>query len=134
MFHISHESTRQWVIQRGVWHIDDCLLFLLPWTPEGSFKIPEVSTLQLWVTLKNIPDCCYSRLGIIHIASGLGEPILTHKPRLDPTSMGEAKVLVEMELDRESTVYFQYMFFSPKLFFISRLNACVLFIYISYDS
>ncbi|KAF3570980.1 hypothetical protein F2Q69_00061966 [Brassica cretica] len=100
MFHISHESTRLWVIQRGVWHIDDCLLFVLPWTPEGSFKIPEVSTLPLWVTLKNIPDCCYSRLGIIHIASGLGEPILTHKPRLDPTSMGEAKVLVEMERRR----------------------------------
>ncbi|KAF8090579.1 hypothetical protein N665_0472s0012 [Sinapis alba] len=101
MFHIPHESTRHWVIQRGVWHIDDCLLFVLPWTPEGSFKILEISTLPVWVNLKNIPDCCYSRLGISHIASGLGEPILTHKPRLDPTSMGEAKVLIEMELDRD---------------------------------
>ncbi|CAF2190912.1 unnamed protein product [Brassica rapa] len=101
MFHIPHEPTRHWVIQRGVWHIDDCLLFVLPWTPEGSFKIPEISTLPVWVNLKQIPDCCYSRLGISHIASGLGEPILTHKPRLDPTSMGEAKVLVEMELDRD---------------------------------
>ena len=101
MFHIPHEPTRHWVVQRGVWHIDDCLLFVLPWTPEGSFKIPEISTLPVWVTLKNIPDCCYSRLGISHVASGLGEPILTHKPRLDPTSMGEAKVLVEMELDRD---------------------------------
>ncbi|CAN7056735.1 unnamed protein product [Brassica oleracea var. botrytis] len=101
MFHIPHQPTRQWVIQRGVWHIDDCLLFVLPWTPEGSFKIPEVSTLLVWANLKNIPDCCYSRLGISHVASGLGEPILTHKPRLDPTSMGEAKVLVEMELDKD---------------------------------
>ncbi|CAN6812485.1 unnamed protein product, partial [Brassica oleracea] len=24
MFHIPHQPTRQWVIQRGVWHIDDC--------------------------------------------------------------------------------------------------------------
>ncbi|CAG7890525.1 unnamed protein product [Brassica rapa] len=101
MFHIPHQPTRHWVIQRGVWHIDDCLLFVLPWTPEGSFKIPEISTLPVWATLKNVPDCCYSRLGISHVASGLGEPILTHKPRLDPTSMGEAKVLVEMELDRD---------------------------------
>ncbi|KAF8100492.1 hypothetical protein N665_0223s0018 [Sinapis alba] len=101
MFHIPHEPTRHWVIQRGVWHIDDCLLFVLPWTLEGSFKIPEISTLPVWVTLKNIPDCCYSRLGLSHVASGLGEPILTHKPRLDPTSMGEAKVLVEMELDKD---------------------------------
>ncbi|XP_033135598.1 uncharacterized protein LOC117128094 [Brassica rapa] len=100
MFHIPHQPTRQWIIQRGVWHIDDCLLFVLPWISEGSFKIPEISTLPIWVTLKNIPDCCYSRLGISHVASGLGEPILTHKPRLDPTSMGEAKVLVEMELDK----------------------------------
>ncbi|XP_048607794.1 uncharacterized protein LOC125584047 [Brassica napus] len=101
MFHIPHQSTRQWIIQRGVWHIDDCLLFVLPWTPEGSFKIPEVSTLPVWVTLKDIPDCCYSRLGISHIASGLGEPILTQKPRLDPTNLGETKVLVEMELDKD---------------------------------
>ncbi|KAF2563154.1 hypothetical protein F2Q70_00015110 [Brassica cretica] len=101
MFHIPHQPTRHWVIQRGVWHIDDCLLFVLPWTPEGSFNIPEISTLPVWANLKNVPDCCYSRLGISHVASGLGEPILTHKPRLDPTSMGEAKVLVEMELDRD---------------------------------
>ena len=101
MFHIPHEPTRHWVIQRGIWHIDDCLLFVLPWTPEDSFKMTEISTLPLWVNLKNIPDCCYSRLGISHVASGLGEPILTHKPRLDPTTMGEAKVLVEMELDRD---------------------------------
>ena len=101
MFHIPHQPTRQWIIQRGVWHIDNCLLFVLPYTPEGSFKIPEFSTLPVWVTLKDIPDCCYSRLGISHVASGLGEPILTHKPRLDPTNMGEAKVLVEMELDND---------------------------------
>ncbi|XP_018433853.1 uncharacterized protein LOC108806284 [Raphanus sativus] len=100
MFHIPHQPTRQWIIQRGVWHIDDCLLFVLPWIPEGSFKVPEIYTLPVWVILKNIPDCCYSRLGISHVASGLGEPILTHKPRLDFTSMGEAKVLVEMELDK----------------------------------
>ncbi|KAF2590905.1 hypothetical protein F2Q70_00038317 [Brassica cretica] len=85
---------------RGVCHINDCLLFVLPWTPEASFKVSEISTLPIWATLKNILDCCYSRLGIRHVASGLGKPILTHKPRLDPTSLDEAKVLVEMELDR----------------------------------
>ncbi|KAF8113139.1 hypothetical protein N665_0055s0004 [Sinapis alba] len=100
LFHIPHENTRKWVIQRGVWHVDDCLLFVAPWSPVDSLKIPEISTLPVWVTLKNIPDSCYSRLGSSHIASGLGEPMLTHKPRLDPTSMGEAKILVEIELDK----------------------------------
>ncbi|KAF2614306.1 hypothetical protein F2Q70_00009358 [Brassica cretica] len=40
------------------------------------------------------------KLGISRVASGPGEPILTHKLRLSPTNMGEAKVLVEKELDR----------------------------------
>ncbi|CAG7890116.1 unnamed protein product [Brassica rapa] len=80
MFYIPHAPTHQWVIQRGVWNIDDCLLFVLSWTPEDSFKFTELSTLPVWVTLMNISDSCYSRLGISHIASGLGEPILTHKP------------------------------------------------------
>ena len=41
------------------------------------------------------------KLEISHVASGFEEHIITHKPRFDPTSMGEAKVLVEMELDRD---------------------------------
>lgn len=64
MFHIPHQPTRHWIIQRGVWHIDDCFLFVLPWTPEGTFKILEVSTLPVWVNLKNVLDCCYSILGM----------------------------------------------------------------------
>lgn len=34
------------------------------------------------------------------MASGLGEPMQTHKPRLDPICLGEAKLLVEVELDK----------------------------------
>nr|XP_018439490.1 PREDICTED: uncharacterized protein LOC108811880 [Raphanus sativus] len=100
LFHVPHKETRQWIIQRCVWHVDDCLMFVAPWNQVGSLKLPEISTVPAWVTLKNIPTSCYSRLGISHIASGLGEPMLTHKPRLDPFTIGEAKILVEIELDK----------------------------------
>ena len=101
MFHIPHESTQQWVVQRGVWHVDDCLLFVSSWKPVNSLiKVPEISIIPVWVNLKNVPDCCYSRLGLSHVASGLGEPMQTHEPRLDPTTLGEAKLLVEVELDK----------------------------------
>ena len=78
-------------------------MFVVPWNPVGSLKIPEISTVSVWVTLKNILTSCYSRLGICHIASGLGEPMLTHMPRLDPFNIGEAKILVEIELDKNFT-------------------------------
>ncbi|KAF3590996.1 hypothetical protein DY000_02020034 [Brassica cretica] len=59
----------------------------------GSLKISGISTVPTWVTLQNIPTSCYSRLGISHISSGLGEPMLTHKPRLDPFNIGETQIL-----------------------------------------
>ncbi|XP_019087671.1 PREDICTED: uncharacterized protein LOC109127447 [Camelina sativa] len=51
-------------------------------------------------TLKKIPNSLYSIPGISHIASGLGAPMATYKPRLDPSLMGEAKILVEVELSK----------------------------------
>ncbi|KAG7579646.1 hypothetical protein ISN45_Aa03g037760 [Arabidopsis thaliana x Arabidopsis arenosa] len=93
-------STRAWVLQRGLWHIDDCLLFVAPWSTAETFDIPEISTVPVWVTLKNIPHRLYSIPGISHIASGLGAPMATYKPRLDPSLMGEAKILVEVELSK----------------------------------
>lgn len=52
------------------------------------------------MTLKNIPDQLYSIKGVKWIASGIGEPMLTEKPWLYPTHMGETKILVEVKLDK----------------------------------
>ena len=66
--------------------------------PSYKSQKPRDFDLACLVTSKifSIDSC----LGISHIASGIGEPIFTHKPRLDLTQMGEAKKLVEMELDK----------------------------------
>ncbi|CAF2110446.1 unnamed protein product [Brassica oleracea var. botrytis] len=45
-------------------------------------------------------DQLYSIKGIKWIASGIGEPMLTSRPWLDPTQMGEAKILVEVKFDK----------------------------------
>nr|VDD35177.1 unnamed protein product [Brassica oleracea] len=90
-------KTRRWIIKRCVWHVYDCLMFVALWNPAGSLKISGISTVPTWVTLQNIPTSCYSRLGISHISSGLGEPMLTHKPRLDPFNIGETQILVPRE-------------------------------------
>ncbi|KAG7539858.1 Zinc knuckle CX2CX4HX4C [Arabidopsis thaliana x Arabidopsis arenosa] len=73
---------------------------IAPWSTAETFDIPAISTIPVWVTLKNIPHRLYSISGISHIASGLGAPMATYKPRLDPSLMGEAKILVEVELSK----------------------------------
>ncbi|CAD5318295.1 unnamed protein product [Arabidopsis thaliana] len=71
-----------------------------PWSTADTFDLPEISTIPVWVTLKNIPNRLYSIPGISHIASGLGTPMATYKPRLDPSLMSEANILVEVELSK----------------------------------
>ncbi|KAJ0238133.1 hypothetical protein HA466_0242440 [Hirschfeldia incana] len=100
LFHIPDEATRNWVISRGIWYVDDCLMFVSAWNPSETISLPEIKTIPIWLTLKNIPFQLYSIEGIDWIASGIGEPMLTSKPWLDPTSIGEAKILVEVKLDR----------------------------------
>ncbi|CDY24429.1 BnaCnng04960D [Brassica napus] len=70
------------------------------WNSKESLSLPEITLIPLWVTLKNIPAQLYSIFALEWIASGLGELMLSHKPWLDPTMLGEAKVLVEIELDK----------------------------------
>ncbi|CAN6857755.1 unnamed protein product, partial [Brassica oleracea] len=93
------DGTSKFVLQRGFWHVDDCLMFVSSWTPTKTIFLPEISTIPIWLTLKNIPNQLYSLEGIKWIASGIGEPMLTFKPWPDPTLMGEAKILVEIKLD-----------------------------------
>uniref|UniRef100_M4EUW1 DUF4283 domain-containing protein n=1 Tax=Brassica campestris TaxID=3711 RepID=M4EUW1_BRACM len=100
LFHIPDEFTRKWVVQRGIWHVDDCIMFVSTWDPKGTITVPEISTIPVWLTLKDIPHQLYSKKGISWIASGIGAPMLTSKPWLDPILMGEAKILVEVKLDR----------------------------------
>ncbi|KAJ4882489.1 Uncharacterized protein Rs2_32582 [Raphanus sativus] len=100
IFHIPDENTRKWVLERGLWHVDDSLMFVAAWNSNESLSLPEITSIPLWVTLKNIPAQLYSIFALEWIASGLGEPMLSHRPWLDPTMLGEAKVLVEIELDK----------------------------------
>ncbi|KAJ4899304.1 hypothetical protein Rs2_13257 [Raphanus sativus] len=100
IFHIPDEATRKWILQRSLWHVDDCIMVVAPWTAKDSITLPEINSIPLWVKLKNIPITLFSIFGVEWIASGLGEPMLSHKPWLDPTMLGEAKVMVEVELDK----------------------------------
>lgn len=100
IFHIPNEATRKWILQRSLWHVDDCIMFVAPWAASETLTIPKITSIPLWVKLKNIPTTLYSIRGIEWIASGVGEPMLSYKPWLDPTMIGEAKVMVAVELDK----------------------------------
>lgn len=73
IFHIPDAATRSWVLQRGLWHVDDyiCLLILVSLWFLYLYRKQHDSGI---VTLKNIPSQLYSIIRIKWIASGLGKP------------------------------------------------------------
>lgn len=76
LFHIPHENIHKWESARRL----ECWWLSPLCGPLESYKLFqnfEISTLPVWVNLKKIPDSCFSRLGINHITSGLGEPKIT---------------------------------------------------------
>ncbi|XP_024009972.1 uncharacterized protein LOC18008705 [Eutrema salsugineum] len=99
-FYRCSAPSRGLIQARGLWHFDDCLMFVSNWTPAETISLPEITTVPVWLTLKNIPYQLYSFVVIKWIASGIGEPMLTEKSWLDPTQMGEAKILVEVKLNK----------------------------------
>lgn len=63
----------------------------------SHFGLTEISTTQVWPTLQNRPYQLYLIKGIDWTALGIGEPMLTSKPWLDPVQIREAKILVEVK-------------------------------------
>ncbi|XP_010541166.1 PREDICTED: uncharacterized protein LOC104814690 [Tarenaya hassleriana] len=69
------------------------------WSTTATFRKTMLTSAPIWVNLTNIPAELYSLKGLSYIASGIGEPLHTDKMRLDPLTVGEAKVKVEVQLD-----------------------------------
>ncbi|XP_010541224.1 PREDICTED: uncharacterized protein LOC104814739 [Tarenaya hassleriana] len=85
-------ATREWVLEVGLWRVADVMFTLVEWTLVSSLRKPALSSAPIWITLRNIPADMYSLKGISYIASD------TEKMRLDPLTIGEARIKVEVQL------------------------------------
>lgn len=47
LFHIPDESTRKWALQRGLCHVDDCLMFVSTWTPAETIYLPKITIVTV---------------------------------------------------------------------------------------
>ncbi|XP_010549577.1 PREDICTED: uncharacterized protein LOC104820715 [Tarenaya hassleriana] len=98
LFFIPDLATREWALEVGLWRVADVMFALTEWNPTSTLRKPTLKSAPVWVTLRNIPPEMFSLQGISYIASGLGEPLHTERMRLDPMTIGEAKVKVEIQL------------------------------------
>lgn len=59
-FRIKDAATRSRVLRRGMWNIADIPMLVSKWTPIIEEAQPAISTMPLWVTIKNVPHSMFS--------------------------------------------------------------------------
>ncbi|GJS36227.1 zinc knuckle CX2CX4HX4C containing protein [Tanacetum coccineum] len=98
------EEGMQYVLENGLWLVDEKPLFIQNWEAGMCMVKPEPSKVPLWVRIMNIPLEAWNSEGISRIASYLGNPIIMDRIT---TSMCEkyyrrasfARVLVEIKAE-----------------------------------
>ncbi|CAE5977993.1 unnamed protein product [Arabidopsis arenosa] len=127
-FRIRDQATRLRVLRRGMWNIAGLPMILAKWSPIPEEAQPEVSTMPLWVTLKNVPHSMYSWEGLGFLSSPIGDPIRLHPETELCSNFEEAKVFVGVNLTKslpqkfcfklnqveEVTVEFVYPWLPPR--------------------
>ncbi|KAG7579491.1 hypothetical protein ISN45_Aa03g036300 [Arabidopsis thaliana x Arabidopsis arenosa] len=107
-FRIRDSSVRARVLRRGMWNIADMPMFVSKWSPVIEESQPEIKSMLLWVTLKNVPHSMFSWPGISFLTSAVGEPERLHRDTELCKSFEEAKVFAEVDLSKELPISFRF--------------------------
>lgn len=67
---------------------------------------PDVKSIPMWITLKNVPHRMFTWKGLGFIASAVGDPKRLHPDTVLYKSFEEAKVFVEADLSKDLQQYF----------------------------
>lgn len=100
-FRIKNAQTRGRVLRRGMWNIADIPMIVSKWSPIIEEAEPEITTIPMWVKLKNVPNKMYSWDGLAFIASTVEKPVRLHPETEQCTSFEEAKVFVNADMTKE---------------------------------
>lgn len=99
-FKIKSLAARQRVLRRGMWNICQIPMIVTKWTPNIEESQPEVKSMPLWVSIKNVPHSMFSWKGLSFLASPVGEPIRLHQETQLVTNFEEAKIFVDVDLSK----------------------------------
>jgi hypothetical protein len=100
-FRIRDSATRSRIVRRGMWNIAGLPMIVAKWSPIKEEAQPEIKTMPLWVTVKNVPHSMFSWDGLSFITSSVGNPIRLHPETELCTKFDEAKVFVEVNLSQD---------------------------------
>ncbi|KAE8735791.1 Detected protein of unknown function [Hibiscus syriacus] len=75
IFSFNSESTRDWVVDNGPWHVQNKTLILRKWEPNLQSLSFDLTKIPIWVHLYNVPLELFTRVGLSYISSAIGFPL-----------------------------------------------------------
>ena len=100
-FRIRNEGMRKRILNRGMWNLMDIPMVVTKWTPFAEEAQPALKSIQLWVTLNDVPPSMFTDKGLEFLFSAVGKPIRLHPKTEACSSFDEAQMLVEADLTKE---------------------------------
>ncbi|GJR81029.1 zinc knuckle CX2CX4HX4C containing protein [Tanacetum coccineum] len=105
LFKFKTKEGMEQVMENGPWTIRLSPLILNIWKPNTKLEKEEVLSIPVWVKLHKVPIVAYSEVGLSHITSKLGKPIMLDSYTCDicinPWGRSTyARALIEMSSDR----------------------------------
>lgn len=77
-FRIRDKSARNRVLRRRMWNIANIPLIVSKWSLEPEEAQPEITTMLMWIVLKNVPHKIFHWKGLEFLASAVGTPKKLH--------------------------------------------------------
>lgn len=78
-------------------HIASKLFLIRPWSPFIEQQIGSISSVSIWMILRNVPLHLWNATVFSRITSLVGKPIMIDAPTAMKTRMAFARVCVEIE-------------------------------------
>lgn len=78
LFRIENGQVRSRVLRRQFWHIADVPVVVNEWNPRNSSLKPDLSSMPIWVDLKNVPDYLFSNPGLMFLGNIVGDAQKLH--------------------------------------------------------
>lgn len=110
-FRIRDSAVRSRVLRRGMWNIADMPMIVSKWSPVIEDTQPEITSMPMWITIKNVPQTMFTWKGLSFLASPMGEPKRLHPDTMLCNSFEEAKIFVEADLSKELPKQFRFKFY-----------------------
>lgn len=107
-FRIRDATFRSRILRRGMWNIVDIPMIVSNWTPIVEDAQPEIKTILMWITIKNVPHTMFLWKGLGFLASAVGESKRLHPETELCKHFDEVKVFVEADMSKELPKKFQF--------------------------